>query len=188
MANFKCISTQNCGPYSLLRTWDERNLVAANSAIFLVIYYLIQLGNFLGISKSVLYPAQDVLYLGFLLDSTQQVFLGVSDIGLFNCVSQNPPTTCGQVYFIFSCHSRCSPVTREMSLAISKGMYTYYLIKINRNLHGEIAHWLFLETWDDPLLWRDECHILMNSLILNTSGSGRRALVFLHETVSTLDD
>ena len=75
-----------------------------------------------------------------------------------------------------------------MSLAISKGMYTYYLIKINRNLHGEIAHWLFLETWDDPLLWRDECHILMNSLILNTSGSGRRALVFLHETVSTLDD
>lgn len=46
--------------------------------------------------------------------------------------------------------------TREMSLAISKDMRTYYLIKINRNLHDEIVHWLFLETWDDPLLWRDE--------------------------------
>ena len=106
----------NCAPYSILWIWDERNLVAANSAIFLVTYYLAQLGNFRGISKSILYPAQDVPYLGFLLDSTQQVFFGASDIGLFNCVSQDPPTTCGQVHFVFSCHSRCPPVYKRNEL------------------------------------------------------------------------
>ena len=74
MANVTWISTVVLTPTCGLRTWDERNLAAANSAIFLVTYYLVQFGYFLGLSMSILYPAEVVLYLGFLLDSTRQAF------------------------------------------------------------------------------------------------------------------
>ena len=64
----------NRWPHSQLQTMDEQNLAAANSVIFLVCYFLIQLGYFLGLSKSILYPAQVVPYLGFLSDSTWLAF------------------------------------------------------------------------------------------------------------------
>jgi len=140
----------NCGPYSQLQTLGERNLAAANLAIFLVCYYLVQLGYFLGLSKSILCPAQVVPYLGFLLNSARQA----SDFEVFNrcqpvgkCVSFSLAVP-GALLF-----------TREMNLAISKGMRTHRLIKIDKNLRDEIAHWLFLETWDDPIAWRDERHM-----------------------------
>ena len=62
------------GPYSQLETADEHNLVGANSAIFLVSCYLVQLVYFLGLFKSIFCPAQVVPYLGFLSDSVQQAF------------------------------------------------------------------------------------------------------------------
>ena len=46
------------GPYRSLKTVDERNLAAAKSAIFLAAYYLIDLGYFLGLSKSTLTSQQ----------------------------------------------------------------------------------------------------------------------------------
>ena len=53
---------------------EERNLAAAKSAVFHVAYYLIDLGYFLGLSKSILTPQQVVPYLGFLSDSVRMVF------------------------------------------------------------------------------------------------------------------
>ena len=52
--------------YGTLSTVEERNLAAAKSAIFLVAYYLVKLGYFLGLSKSILIPVKIVPYLGFL--------------------------------------------------------------------------------------------------------------------------
>ena len=43
-----------------------------------------------------------------------------------------------------------------MSAAISVGMRT---LKPMRALRDEIADWLFLEKWDDPLPWREERHL-----------------------------
>ena len=57
------------GPYRSLKTVEGRNLEAAKSAVFLVAYYLIDLGYFLGLSKSILTPQQVVPYLFFLSDS-----------------------------------------------------------------------------------------------------------------------
>ena len=54
--------------------------------------------------------------------------------------------------------------TTEMNLVISKGMRTHRLIKINRNLCDEIAHWIFLETWDDPPGLRGEMNVTYRSL------------------------
>ena len=44
------------GVYVDVPTLDERRFAAAKSALFLVAYYLIQLGYFLGLAKSVLSP------------------------------------------------------------------------------------------------------------------------------------
>ncbi|KAK3717512.1 hypothetical protein QZH41_013774, partial [Actinostola sp. cb2023] len=53
---------------------DERNKEAAKSAIVLVAYYLIGLGYLLGLKKSVVTPSKVVPYLGFLCDSSREVF------------------------------------------------------------------------------------------------------------------
>lgn len=62
------------GEYGALATADERNSAAAKSAIFLIAYYLIRLGYFLGLSKSILIPAKIVTYLGFMADSSREMF------------------------------------------------------------------------------------------------------------------
>ena len=60
--------------YTLISQLDKRRFAAAKSALFLVAYYLIQLGYFLGLAKSVLSPRMVVPYLGLLSDSSRQVF------------------------------------------------------------------------------------------------------------------
>ena len=62
------------GTYTDLPSLDACNLAAAKSAIFLVAYFLINLGYFLGLSKSVLEPRKIFPYLGFLSESSLQVF------------------------------------------------------------------------------------------------------------------
>ena len=63
------------GAYATLVSRDDRNFHAAQTAIFLVAYYLIRLGYFLALSKSILKPQKVVPYLGFLSDSLRQAFL-----------------------------------------------------------------------------------------------------------------
>ena len=62
------------GQYDTLDSIDERNLAAAKSAVFLVAFHLVRLGHFLGLSKSILIPQKMVPYLGFLIDSSSEVF------------------------------------------------------------------------------------------------------------------
>ena len=59
--------------YQSLESSDECNLAAANSAIYLVSLYLVRLGYFLGLKKSILIPRKVVPYLGFLSDSSREV-------------------------------------------------------------------------------------------------------------------
>ena len=188
----------NRGPYSQLQTLDERNLAAANSAIFLVCYYLVQLGYFLGLSKSILCPAQVVPYLGFLSDSARQAFglIPAKKEKFLSLVRQILSCSTVSVKTLQRLVGKCVSFSlavpgallfkREMNLAISKGMRTHRLIKIDKNLRDEIAHWLFLETWDDPIPWRDERHMQI-SLASDASGSGWGASVILHETATTSD-
>ena len=49
--------------------------------------------------------------------------------------------------------------TREMSAVISIGMRTLKPITVQGALRDEIAHWLFLEKWDNPFPWREERHL-----------------------------
>lgn len=57
-----------------LNTVDDRHLAAARSAMFLVAYHFVRLGYFLGLQTSMLFPSKTVPYLGFLADSSREVF------------------------------------------------------------------------------------------------------------------
>ncbi|XP_028513090.1 uncharacterized protein LOC114574514 [Exaiptasia diaphana] len=60
--------------YAVLNNKGERNKAAAKSALFIVAYHLVKLGYFLGLAKSVVEPMKVVRYLGFLVDSGNEVF------------------------------------------------------------------------------------------------------------------
>ena len=61
--------------------------------------------------------------------------------------------------------------TREMNAAISKGIRSQKPILLRGSLREEISHLLFLETWNNPLPWRDERHIQV-SVATDASVSG----------------
>ena len=73
-----------------------------------------------------------------------------------------------------------------MNLAISKGMRTNRLVKSDKDLRDEIAHWIFHETWDDLLPWKEERHLQI-SLSSDASGSSWGATMKLSETITISD-
>ena len=66
--------------------------------------------------------------------------------------------------------------SREMNAAISQGLRYQKVVLLHGALRGEISHWLFLESWDDPLPWRDERHVQI-SVSTDVSASGWGAAV-----------
>ena len=156
------------GVYADILSLDERRFAAAKSALFLVAYFFIQLGYFLGLAKSVLSPRMVVPYLGFLSDSARQVFHLIPEkknkfLKLIREVLDTKTVTIKTLQrLVGKCVSFSLVVlgarlfTEEMNVAISKGHLSSKLIRVCGALREEISHWLFLETWDDPLPWRDE--------------------------------
>ena len=138
-------------------------MAATKSAIFLVAYFLVNLGYFLGLSKSILEPRKVVPYLGFLCDSSLQAFylipakrekfiplvrqalscsrVSVEDLQRLagKCLSFSL-TVPGAIRF-----------TRETNNAIAKRLHSGKQVQVYDALRNEIAHWLFLDKWDDPL-------------------------------------
>ena len=159
------------GVYADIPTLDERRFAAAKSALFLVAYYLIQLGYFLGLAKSVLSPRMVVPYLGLLSDSSRQVFHLILEKKdkFFNLIREVLSAKTITIKTLQRLVGKCVSFSlvvpgarlfiKEMNAAISKGHLSSKLIQVCGALIEEISHWLFLETWDDPLPWRDERHI-----------------------------
>ena len=162
----------NQAAYANLANLDEHNLTAAKSAIFLVAYFLISLGYFLGLSKSILMPRKIVPYLGFLCDSSREVFHLI-------------PEKKEKFLDLIEQTLTCSTVLRQMCVVFTSGpgsSTVYY-----GALREEISHSLFLRAWDDPLPWRDERHIRI-SLATDALASGWGGSVSLGDrTVETAD-
>ena len=76
--------------------------------------------------------------------------------------------------------------TREMNNVISKALRTSRPVKMYPVLREEISHWFFLETWEDPLLWREERHTQV-SLASDASASGWGGLVLSSSTTHVSD-
>ena len=162
---------------------DGQRFAAAKSALFIVAYYLISLGYFLGLKKSILKPEKVVPYLSFLADSSLEVFhlipekklkfrqlirevLQAEEVSVKTlqrlvgkCVSFSKAVPAAQLF------------TREMNAAISRGLRTSKPVRLCGGLREEVSHWLFLEEWDDPLPWRDERHSRV-SIATDASNTG----------------
>ena len=76
--------------------------------------------------------------------------------------------------------------TRDMNNAIAKGLRSGKQVQIYDALRDEIAHWLFLENWDDPLPWRDERHFRV-ALATDAYSSGWGGSVSLPNYVDISD-
>ena len=134
------------GPYRSIKTVEERNLAAAKSAVFLVAYYLIDLGYFLGLSKSILTPQQVVPYLVFLSDPVRMVFhLIAGKNGKFlNLIRESLSCRVVSVKTLQRLAGKCVSFslvvpgallfTREMNCTISKGMLTNKPVHIYKAL------------------------------------------------------
>lgn len=151
--------------------------------IFLVAFYLVRMGYFLGLSKSILTPLKIVPYLGFLADSSMEVFHLIPEKKhkFVTLVQETLQSTYASVKTLQRLVGKCTSFsravpavrlfTREMNAAISKGIRSQKPILLRGSLREEISHLLFLETWNNPLPWRDERHIQV-SVATDASVSG----------------
>lgn len=171
------------GAYLAILCIDKRRLAAAQSALFIVAYYLVSVGYFLGLATSILDPRKVVPFLGLLADSSLEVFHLIPEkqskfLLLVQKVLQAKKVT---VKTFQSLVGKCASVslavpaaqlfTREMTAAISRGLRTSKPFRLCGGLREDVSHWLFLETWDDPLPWRDERHSRI-SIATDASNTG----------------
>jgi hypothetical protein len=171
------------GAYLALATEDSRNLAAAKSAIFFVACYLVKLGYFLDLAKSILIPRKVVPILGCSSDSAREVFalLPHKKEKFLQLVRQVLADTTVSILTLQRLVGKCVSLslavpatllfTREMNGAIGQSRRLVRPIPVQGLLKDEIAHWLFLENWDDPLPWRDERHVRLK-IASDASGSG----------------
>lgn len=128
-------------------------------------------------------PSKTVPYFGFLSDSSQEVFRLIPEKKEKFLALIEQTLACSEVSvkrlqrLVGKCVSLSLVVpgavlfTSEMNNAISKALHSSKPIKLHRILREEISHWLFMRTWDGPLLWGDECHLCI-SLATDASASG----------------
>ena len=143
-------------------------------------------------------PRKIVPYLGFLSDSSREVFHLIPEKKekFLDLIEQTLACSTVSVkslqHLVGKCVSFSLVVpgallfTREMNNAISKALRTSKPIKLHEALREEISHWLFLRTLDDPLPW-DERHIRI-SLATDASASGWGSSVTLSDRTVEASD
>lgn len=132
--------------------------------------YLVALGYFLGLSKSILRPRQAVPYLGFMVDSVKQAFLLLHDkkqkfcdliclvLGSDSIDLKTLQRLSGKCTSFALAVPGARLFTNEINLAISKATRSSRPVTLSGPLKVEIASWTFLESWECFLPWRSEFH------------------------------
>lgn len=116
-----------------------------------------------------------MLYLGFLVDSSNEAFhlIPKKKAKFLELIHQTLEGRYVSVKTLQRLVGKCISFslavpaarnfTKEMNGAISYGQRTGKPVAVQGSSRDEISHWLFLETWDTPLPWRDErqVHVAM---------------------------
>ena len=133
--------------------------------------------------KSILLPRKVVPFLEFSSDSAREVFalLPHKKEKFLQLVRQVLAGTTVSILTLQRLVGKCVSLslavpaallfTRAMNGAIGQSHRLVRPIPVQGLLKDEIAHWLFLENWDDPLPWRDERHVRLK-IASDASGSG----------------
>ena len=127
------------GAYFQLPTLDERNLAATNSAIFIVAYYLVQLGYFLGLAKSTLIPVKVVPFLGFLSESALQVFHLIRGIEQYIAIAEQLKINLKSGYLFRPTNQQGAIVNAAFTSSAAEARLRTYLKEMGSD-DGETLH------------------------------------------------
>ena len=168
----------SCGPWSVPPEKRSANfrLSAARGALFVVLSVLVELGYTIGIKKSVLCPTTSLEYLGFIVDSTKQSLLiperTIESFARLRVIILGGKSSTAPLKSLQRFQGKCISFSlavpaaklfiRDVSRAISLVNYDG-MVSLSK-----IAHWRFLDNWEQCLPCRDEKN---HSLTLSTDAS-----------------
>ena len=169
-----------------LAAWEPKvthtsGIKCASIAIYSTCQILSRLGYTLALHKSVIVPTNKLIFLGMHVDSKRQVFslptqkrekFALLRGAILQCENISLKTLQrfhGKCVSFMLCVPAAKLFTRCMSAAISASLKNSRLVSIEGPLKDEIAYWSFLDTFDDWIPWRKECHI---QLTIHTDSSG----------------
>ena len=172
------IDDRHVGQLALRRDLQDSvrwsNFQLAEAAAFIVCSVLVRLGYFIGLSKSVPVPQTRIRFLGFLSDSILQAFLIPQDKRIKFATLRDSILQCrtvsiktlqrfaGKVTSFSLAVPAAQLYAREVYRAISLANRSSRPIKVVGDLRSETAHWRFLDSWSEHLLWMDERHLVVN--------------------------
>ena len=166
-----------CHPF----TWS--NLDLARAASFIVTLVLVLCGYFIGLKKSVFDPVQSIMFLGFISDSVKQAFilpyekkkrfatLRASLIGMKLIPIKSLQKFAGKVVSFSLAIPAVKLFCREVNLHIGKGLRSSKPVRMSKNLKNELEHWIFVDSWEGFLLWKQERHFTVE-ITSDASSSG----------------
>lgn len=168
---------------------DQFSREAAEAALYVVSLVLIHLGYFLGLSKCVLAPTKQLVFLGLLIDSHAQAFLIPKEKRhkfaelremILAYKSSAPLKSIQKLMGKCTSFSLAFPgakfYIREMAAAIGKAGRGLE-VTLSPDLRHEIEFWRFLDQWESHIPWRQEKHV---SLRMSTDASGFRWAASVH--------
>lgn len=156
------------------------DLDLAKASIFIAVTVLVACGYFLGISKPVFEPKKSLIFLGFLSDSVKQAFILPEDkkekfaalrdqlLSSKTISVRSLQKFAGKVVSFSLAVPTARLYTREVNACISRGLRRS---KMTKELHAELLHWKFLDSWSGFSPWRQERHFTVN-IYSDASNSG----------------
>ena len=151
--------------------------------IYMAALVLVSCGYFIGLSKLILIPVQQIVFLGFISDSVKQTFILLEEKKLKfsmlrdSILSSNLIAVKTLQRFVGKAISFSLAVpairffTREVNHHIGKALKTSKAVRITEALRKELEQWVFLDDWDGFLPWKDEHHLVVK-IISDSSNSG----------------
>ena len=142
-------------------SWSSFDL--ANAAIFITSLVLVSCGYLIGLKKSVLVPAQEIPFFGFLSNSQKQAFI-LDEEKRRKFALLRESLLSSKFVSVKSLQKFASKVAsfslsvpaarlfcRQVNASISKGIKSSRPIKMSKGLEEELKYWRFLDSWHDYL-------------------------------------
>ena len=156
-------------PTSAFKSWSDEDF--ARASVYIAAVVLVSCGYFIGLTKSILRPTKEILFLGLISSSSKQAFilperkrakLATIRDALLQSGKKIPVKSlqrfAGHVTSVSLAVPAARLYTREVNAAIGKGLRSSSPVRLTESLKQELEHWKFLDTWHEVLPWKEEKH------------------------------
>ncbi|KAK3084846.1 hypothetical protein FSP39_020056 [Pinctada imbricata] len=177
----------------------DNSYTRAKIALRFAVYLFTSLGYFLNIGKSVLDPCQCITFLGLIVDSVQQSFFVPNTrkdkfSNLRKSILSSSEVSVNTIQkFVGMCISFSNAIpgsklyTSACNRAISRAIKDSSNVPIVSQVREEIAHWIFIDSWNTPFPWIDERHHIL-SLYTDSSNYKWGAVMYDSEMPQSFSD